>query len=201
MNRRELLQRVAQLMGGAISTPAILGVLSGCSAKPGLGWTPTVLTPDQVDVVSAVAEHIIPRTDTPGAIDVGVPEFIDVMLKNTYSAADRERYLAGLAELEAQAQQLKQKKFVNLEPANQLSLVQRAHDEALAQERASSVPVAPRPFILMTKELTMLGFFTSEAGATQLLQYQAVPGESHGCVPLAEAGAGRTWALETSMRF
>jgi len=46
----------------------------------------------------------------------------------------------------------------------------------------------------MTKELTLLGFFTSEPGATQVLQYVAVPGAYKGCVPLAEAGNGKTWA-------
>jgi hypothetical protein len=47
---------------------------------------------------------------------------------------------------------------------------------------------------LMAKELTLLGFFTSEPGATQVLQYIAVPGSYKGCVPLAEAGNGKTWA-------
>ena len=49
-------------------------------------------------------------------------------------------------------------------------------------------------FILMTKELTMLGFFTSEVGATQVLQYVPVPGSYKGCVPLSEAGNGKAWA-------
>lgn len=58
-----------------------------------------------------------------------------------------------------------------------------------------------RPFILMTKELTMLGFFTSEVGATQVLQYLAVPGTFRGCLPLSEAGNGKTWATEMSQAF
>jgi hypothetical protein len=53
----------------------------------------------------------------------------------------------------------------------------------------------------MTKELTLLGFFTSEPGATQVLQYVPIPGSWHGCVPLSEAGNGKTWAGEQSGRF
>jgi gluconate 2-dehydrogenase gamma chain len=53
----------------------------------------------------------------------------------------------------------------------------------------------------MMKELTMLGFFTSQTGATQVLQYVAVPGAFRACIPLAEAGNGRTWAVETNTRF
>jgi gluconate 2-dehydrogenase gamma chain len=51
-----------------------------------------------------------------------------------------------------------------------------------------------RPFILTVKELTMLGYFTSEPGATQVLQYSPVPGAYKGCVPVSEAGNGKTWA-------
>jgi hypothetical protein len=53
----------------------------------------------------------------------------------------------------------------------------------------------------MVKELTLLGYFTSEPGATQVLQYRPVPGAYHACVPLTQAGKGKTWATETSYRF
>jgi hypothetical protein len=58
-----------------------------------------------------------------------------------------------------------------------------------------------RPFILTMKELTLLGFFTSEVGTTQILQYLPVPGRLQGCIPLSEAGNGKTWAVETSYKF
>jgi hypothetical protein len=58
-----------------------------------------------------------------------------------------------------------------------------------------------RPFILTMKELTLLGFFTSEVGTTQILQYLPVPGRLQGCIPLREAGNGKTWAVETSYKF
>ena len=67
------------------------------------------------------------------------------------------------------------------------------HDAAVETENTTD-PAPKRPFILMMKELTMLGFFTSEPGATQVLQYVPVPGAYKGCVPLSEAGNGRTWA-------
>jgi hypothetical protein len=71
--------------------------------------------------------------------------------------------------------------------------VKKIHGEAVAAEKSENKP-EKRPFILMTKELTMLGFFTSQPGATQVLQYEAVPGSYKGCIPLSEAGQGRTWA-------
>ena len=53
----------------------------------------------------------------------------------------------------------------------------------------------------MMKELTMLGFFVSKPGATQVLQYVAVPGGYQACIPIAQAGNGKQWATETSLRF
>jgi hypothetical protein len=204
MNRRELIQHVAYLMGGAVSAPAILGVLNGCSAKSSAeAWRPVFLTPEQGEVVAEIAEIFIPRTDTPGAKEVGVPAFIDTMLKDAYTSADQARYIAGLNEIEAQAQREHQRRFMDLDAAARLALVRGVHDEATKAELALNTPPAQlkRPFVLMTKELTLLGFFTSQAGATQVLQYDPVPGAYHGCVPLAQAGNGKQWALETSTRF
>ncbi len=64
----------------------------------------------------------------------------------------------------------------------------------LAQRTQPSVWAPPRPFILTTKELTLLGFFTSSAGAMQVLQYVAIPGVYHGCLPVNQAGNGKRWA-------
>jgi gluconate 2-dehydrogenase gamma chain len=207
MNRRELLQRVAVLLGGALSAPAVLGVLSGCSPKPGASWQPLFLSKEEGAVVEEVADLIIPRTDTPGAREVGVPAFIDVILKDVYPTEDQARFVSGLKDFDAEAQRVHGKPFLELQPAQRLSFLQQVHDAAAAAEKAqdaaNDVPPSKRkrPFVLMMKELTLLGFFTSQVGATQVLQYEAVPGRFQPCVPVAEAGNGKTWATETSLRF
>lgn len=73
MDRREALRRTALLMGGAVSAPAIMGVLKGCTARPGVDWKPEFLNDEQASIITDISEIIIPRTDTPGAKDVGVP--------------------------------------------------------------------------------------------------------------------------------
>jgi hypothetical protein len=203
MNRRELLQRVAYLMGGAISAPAVLGVLNGCSAKKEENWQPVFLSKEQGAVVAEVAELIIPRTDTPGAKDAGVPQFIDVMLKDVYEEADRQRYVSGLKAFDDAARTAHGKGFIELPKQQQSDLLRKFHDEALATELALETRPSylQRPFVLMTKELTLLGFFTSKPGATEVLQYAAVPGKFEACIPLAKAGNGKTWALEAGRRF
>lgn len=202
ISRREILQRVAYMMGGAISAPAILGVLQGCAASSKASSKPLFLTTHQVDTVAEIAEIMIPRTDTPGAKDVGVPAFIDLMLKQTYEEEDRVRFVTGLNEFEARAEREYQRPFLKLDAATRAALVQRVHDETLAEERTRRpTPRVRRPFILLTKELTLLGFFTSEVGVRQILQYDAVPGAYHGCVPLQQAGNGKAWAGDSGTVF
>ena len=203
MNRREALKRVAWLMGGTVSTSAILALRNGYSATKPPGSQSSFVSSPQADVVSAVAEIIIPRTDTPGAIDVGVPGFIDRVLEDVYTDEDRRRYLTGLAAFDAAAQVEHGRKFVALEAQRQVALVQKFHDAAVAEEHQHhrSHTILQRPFILMTKELTLLGFFTSQVGAEQVLQYVAVPGSYHACLPLEQAGNGKTWAVQPGIEF
>jgi gluconate 2-dehydrogenase gamma chain len=207
MNRRELLQRAAMLMGGALSAPAVFGVLNGCSAKPGASWQPLFLSKEEGAVVEEVADLMIPRTDTPGAREVGVPAFIDVILKDAYPTEDQARFVSGLKDFDAEAQRVHGKPFLQLQPAQRMSFLQQVHDAAAAAEKAGDaakdIPASKRqrPFVLMMKELTLLGFFTSQVGVTQVLQYDAVPGGFQPCVPVAQAGTGKTWATETSLRF
>lgn len=188
MDRREALRRTALLMGGAISAPAIAGILNGCTATPEVNWTPVFLTETDAEIVTAIAGIIIPETDTPGAIEVGVPSFIDRMLKEVYPAEDQQSFAEGLVAFNEEARNEHGKDFLNLSSSRQTDFVKKVHARAVESDSPT------RPFILTMKELTMLGFFTSEVGATKVLQYDPVPGSYRGCVPLAEAGEGRAWA-------
>jgi hypothetical protein len=191
MDRREALQRTAMMLGYAISAPALMGILNGCKATPELAFKPLFLSEDMASLVAEVAEIIIPKTDTPGAKDAGVPAFIDLMLKDCYAKEDQDRFLKGATDFDADAKATYGDSFVECDADKQKELVFKYHNDAVAAMKSDSPP-KDRPFILMAKELTMLGFFTSEPGATQVLQYQAVPGSYKGCVPLSEVG--RTWA-------
>lgn len=193
MDRREALRRTAWLMGGAVSAPAIMGILKGCKAKPAIDWKPLFLTEEQGLLVSQVSEIIIPKTDTPGAKEAGVPGFIDQMLKEVYSKDDQDKFISGLKEFSDEAAKQFGDPFVELDAAKQEEFVKAQHDAAVKAQKETK-PAPPRPFVLNIKELTMLGYFTSKPGATEVLQYDAVPGAYKGCLPLSEAGNGKTWA-------
>ena len=188
MDRREALKRTAWIMGGVISAPAMMGILKGCTAKPTINWKPVFLSENQGILISQVADIIIPTTDTPGAKDVGVPGFIDLMLKDCYTKEDQDEFIAGMTALDEEAKKAYGEAFIDLGAEEQTEFVKKIHDEAV------NAKAEKRPFILKVKELTMLGFFTSKPGAEQVLQYVAVPGSYKGCIPLKEAGNGKTWA-------
>lgn len=188
MDRREALKRTAWIMGGVVSAPAMMGILKGCAAKPTIDWKPVFLTENQGILVSQVAEIIIPKTDTPGAKDAGVPGFIDLMLKDCYAKEDQDNFISALTAFDEEAKKAHGDTFIELNAEKQTEFVKKTHEEAITANAEK------RPFILMMKELTMLGFFTSKPGATEVLQYVAVPGSYKGCIPLKEAGNGKTWA-------
>jgi len=192
MDRREALRKTALLMGAAVSATALAGIMQGCKATPELTYTPSFFTEDQARIVSELAQTIIPKTDTPGAKEAGVPGFIDQMLKECYKKEDQDKFITGLTEFDAAAKAAHGDSFIYLDQEKQLAFVKAQNEAAVNAVKAD--PSQPRPFILSAKELTLLGFFTSEPGATQVLQYEAVPGSYKGCIPLTEAGNGKTWA-------
>jgi gluconate 2-dehydrogenase gamma chain len=201
MNRREAIQKAAMTLGYAVTASAAFGVLHGCKAKPDLVYKPDFFTEDQALTISELAEIIMPKTSTPGAKDVGVPGFIDDLLKTTYSKEEQEKFLKSLAKFDEEAKKTYGDIFGLLKKEDQLAFVKKKHDQALSEEGAKRAPgfrsyagkKNENPFVLTIKELTLLGFFTSEPGATQVLQYNQVPGPYHGCVPLEKVG--KAWAV------
>ena len=199
MNRREVLQRSAMVLGYAITGPALVGILKGCKAQPELNYKPDFFTEDQAELISELAEVIIPKTTTPGAKEVGVPGFIDSMIKEVYSKEEQENFIKGLTAFDADAKKTYGEVFAECEPEQRLAHVKKYHDEALSKSREgaswgwwSGKGNDNKPFIIKVKELTLLGFFTSKQGAEEVLQYNQVPGPFQGCVPLKKVG--KTWA-------
>lgn len=183
VKRRELLKRAAWLLGGAVSAPAALAILQGCSAQESgsapAAAVPKVLNASQLVMVGEIAEIIIPKTTTSGAKDAGVPAFIDAVLDAVYPKDAQDRFTAGLDEFEAAAKS-SGKPFLERASAERGAFVKQNLEAALAGNRN------PKPFILMMRELTLLGFFTSKPGITENMRYEAVPTAYHGCVPLAQ---------------
>ncbi|HEY8521912.1 MAG TPA: gluconate 2-dehydrogenase subunit 3 family protein [Gammaproteobacteria bacterium] len=173
MNRREWLQTAAALLGGSLGASCTRALLSGAPltgapARPALDAA-------QLDAVARAAELIIPTTDTPGAIAAGVPDFIHHVVADWYTREERARFLDGLDALDREARRRYGTDFLSADEREQTALL-----EAFEAEALSGRPRAGGQFFAMLKELTVLGYYTSEVGCRTELVYLPVPGEYHG---------------------
>lgn len=194
MNRRELLQCATILMGGA--TFARLGWALTDEQQVYLATAPNFIAQpidffsvEQRAVVAAIAETIIPRTDTPGALDAGVPRYIELMVAQWLNEDEREIFLQGLGQLSAAALDAHGSSFDQLDVATRTGMLEALEDAAadspwyaLGNTRRDFLSDAP--FICQIKELTVWGFFTSEVGATEVLRYDPMPMRFDGDIPL-----------------
>lgn len=163
-------------MGCALSGSLVSVVITGCSnTQSSSGWTPSSLTNEQLQVAADLGEVILPATDTPGAKNARVEQFIDKMIDGFYAPDEKNLLLSSL-------ENLSQTDFTDLNFEEQSEFI----SEFIADEDN-------RDFFLLFKQTGLMGFFTSEIGATEVLQYDAIPGDYWGCKPHEDLG-GKTWA-------
>jgi hypothetical protein len=148
-----------------------------------------VLTEHQNALVTALAELIIPETDTPGATTAQVNRFVDILLAEWFDGEDREEFLAGLAALDVRSRETFGAAFLDLEEAQQTRLLSELDGEVTAL-REAGLPTDDHFFGRM-KWLTMYGYYTSEVGATEELQQVIIPGRYEPCAPVRRGGAGQ----------
>lgn len=191
IDRREAIKQASLFLGFAISGPALTGVLGGCSAQKELDWQPQFFTKDEAYLIEAASSRILPSGETPGAADAQVVRFIDQMVAEYYLPEDQVKFRTGMEALKAHSDSSIGKSFAKATKSEQDTVLSELALEARKQRMDQSD--SPQHFFLMLKELTVLGFFTSEIGATQVLNYDDVPGGYQGCEPL-EALGGKTWA-------
>lgn len=191
LSRREAVRRMSVLLGGALSSSTVSALLAGCEAGPTdtASWTPRVLAGPQLDRLTVVVDRILPATDTPGAADVGVPEFIDRLLADWAEPEERLRVLEGIDGLDARARDALGVAFLEADPGQQTELLAGLDAEAVQARESGEGPL---PFFATLKEWTLTGYYTSEEGATRELQWMALPGRFDADVPLD--AVGRTWA-------
>ena len=170
MQRREVLR----LLAGSAASVALAPLTPSERLELGtaLHAAPSaknVLNPVQRALVSELAETMLPRTETPGALDAGVPEFIDRMLAWWFTDDERGQFVRGLGAIQARlvAAPLKTDLFTAL-------------DSAPAREPGSAEDAWAR-----LKSMTVYGYFTSRVVQEDVLHTVIMPGQYAGCVPVA----------------
>ncbi len=180
MNRREVLLMLA----GTAALPDQLFALGRTVHKKVRAGTLRALTPQQTETVATIAELIIPKTDTPGARDAGVPAFIDVMLADWGDKEHRQTFTAGLGNVDERSRALFGKDFIACSPEQQTQILTDL-DAELARLRDTKADTSKNFFQAM-KWLTLTGYYTSEVGATTEQHFRVVPGRYEPCYPLEQ---------------
>ena len=185
------------MLGYAVSASTIAAVMNGCTSDAVVGaddgWVPVFLTKDEVKVVKALSETILPKTETPGAIEAGVHQYIDVMIGQNRTATQQKSFRDGLAAFASDYEAAAGKTFLKASSDEQNTHVAEI-DEKTRAEMENRSGRRDRPFYMEFKELTFVGYFTSELIGENYLNYDPVPGAYHGCIPLEETG-GKVWSL------
>jgi hypothetical protein len=149
------------------------------------------LNPHQNATVTMISEIIIPQTDTPGAKAARVNEFIDLILTEWYDEEEKSTFLTGLTEVDTRTRDLFGKDFVDCAEKEQIEILQALDDEvttARTEPRRGSRRKRPpeRNFFFMIKQLTLIGYYTSQVGFEQELHGEIIPARHAGCVTLEE---------------
>jgi gluconate 2-dehydrogenase gamma chain len=193
MDRRKVLK----LLASAAALPAVhsdfYSVLHSIHASLPAA-THKTFSAHQHATVAAMADMIIPQTETPGAVDAGVPEFIDLILSDWSEEHERSRFLDGLAAVDKLSRLHFGKDFADASADERKEILRLLGEEmAREQRRLASGPrgargETPEPhgnFYFTFRQMVLTGYFTSEKGATQQLHYAVIPDHIDPCAPLA----------------
>jgi gluconate 2-dehydrogenase gamma chain len=191
--RRDFL-KLAAYLGVALVAPRVRAV-----PAPGL-------SPRELAVVSEVAELIIPATDTGGAIAAGVPAFVEKMVTEWFIPEEKAHFLEALRAFDEAAQTRYGRPFADLGGAEkaawfgeQLAAAERGMTPSaipfLGGAASSALPRSP--FAVLMKRLTVVGYYTSELGATRELTMTVVFHDPPGCAPVEPGDRADSVALYT----
>ena len=189
MNRREALSRVALIMGGTVIGANLF--LEGC-APADKKTSLTEFTPDDIAYLDEISERILPATRTPGAKAAKVGAFMTVMVRDCYTEDDQKVFRSGMDKINEESNKKFDKAFMQITPEQRHELLVQI-DNDQKQYAKNKKDNDPNHYFRLMKELTLLGYFTSEIGSTQALRYVESPGRYDGCIPYKQGD--KAWAL------
>ncbi|WP_129716265.1 gluconate 2-dehydrogenase subunit 3 family protein [Pedobacter sp. SYP-B3415] len=198
MHRREALKNVAILMGGALSATTLSVIFDSCNAPS--KDSDKLISADHQALITEITDVILPKTSSPGAKEAGVGPFVAMMIKDCFPEAAQKVFVEGLKDVDARAEKAHNKKFVDLGTKERNDIISALRDETVKviaadkekeeKEKASGDNATKKEkekksyFFAMMRDLTILGFKTSELGATKAFAYVDIPGRYDGCTDL-----------------
>lgn len=175
MKRREAVKISLRLIGTSLTAPLVVEALRACKPQANDGWTPAVLSQQEDELVKEIGDLIIPATETPGASDVGVNRFIDLLLQDVLPEEEKVEFIQGLKSFEKQSEAANGLPFLKSSPDQKRAFVQKL--DASALDDGNQGP----SFFRTIKMLSLVAYFSSEEGMKQNFNYVPIPGSYDGC--------------------
>lgn len=198
MNRRKALRQTGLIAGGtALAPTALLSLLQSCQAEPRLDWQPQFFTADEAHFMAAFVDTLLPSTDTPGGLDVKADIFLDKVYAQLYDEDGQRQVRTDIAAFNDDAKEQFGAVFADLKPEDRAAIFQAA--EASSPKFNGQVwgtavgEQEPVGFYRSLKSTVIWAYLTSEKIGTEVLQYDPIPGEYKGCIPLGEGE--KAWSL------
>ncbi len=197
MDRRTALKKTAVVAGSAALAPSLFSLLQSCQQQPRLGWEPIFLSIDQAELISTLVDTLLPRTETPGALDMKVDMFIDVVFAKLFDTKGQDKVIAEMDRFDELCTEIFGSKFTELNTTDREEyLKQKESQSGKFNGKVWGTAVGdqkPVGFYRTIKSLALWGYFSSEEIGKNVLSYDPIPGEYLGCIPLSDIG--NTWSL------
>ncbi len=207
MKRRDVIKGLGLTFGYAVAAPSVLGMLESCSGKE-LVWESVFLNDKEKHYTKHLVDIILPVTDTPGGLEVNLPQFIDMMIQDMFKPDEKELFRDG-SDIFSQRFQDKFKKeigfsnrdemaqifadYFNLVTEDQSKVLQR-QEMRLSDISESEIDDYKMYYCLIqVRKLSLFGFFTSEKIGKEVLSFDPIPGRYDPCIPVSEVG--NAWTI------
>ncbi len=205
MNRRSALKNLTMSLGYTVAAPTIFNMFASCTAEVET-WKPLFLSPEEKHMVTHLMDSILPTSDTPGALDINIPQFLDLMYYDIEKKEKQELFRKGAAIfakkfnmpiLEGKKEDFEKSlsSYFNISEEDSKSILK---DQKLSLEKVNDDKIENYTlykFLLSVKYYTLFGYFTSEEVGENVLAYDPIPGNYQACISVNEATGGRAWSL------
>lgn len=186
MERREALKKIAYLMGGAISATT-MGVLFESFTVLDTENNTYFFSATDEEILGEFSEIILPTTpNSAGAKEAGVGAFIPLIIKDCYPPNLQDTFKKGLEAMLVLSKTKFKKEFLRLNTEEKNQLMTELKQQAIDSNKEPS-------FFLIARDLTLLGYFSSEIGCTIAREYLAIPGRYDGNVDYKPGQ--KAWAI------
>lgn len=193
MNRRNALKKLGLGSGIVFATPTLISFLQSCNDETKT-WQPIFLTLEESNILKAITDVIIPKTNTPSASEVNVPQFIDKYLDEVTELEDQKNIKKAFQKL-INIIKSDYNENVNKVSEDQYKLLLDKHMLLKEPQRENNQPMSISNLLNTIKWMTINAYIITEHIGEKVLAYDPIPGYQKGCITVNEATGGKAWSL------